>query len=376
MALRALGKAPIAAGVLAVAVITGGTAYAMTRPAQPSVRQPDVVASVADVTKGSPPVYLEADLNGRNEQTRSTHVGDPRGTATELLRIKGNQITFEITWQNLGAPTAARIHAGAAGMTGNAVIPMVTAPMSDTLTAVAGSITVNNAGVLARLATSPSQFYLDMGNAQYPGGAVRGQFRRIAPVDFQRIMHVGPFAALNSGDQEAAAGDNDARATAFLGFGATSINYAVSWTGLNSPTSFTINQGAVGMNGGRAATLFLAPHGLVPAINAVAGAVMNVPAKTVAAMKADPAMFYTNLTTAKFPLGAARGQLFLAPPTTTTMPTPTTMPTMPTTPAKPTTTAPVKPTTTMPTRPTMPTQPTQPTQPVMTSPSAPAPPHW
>ena len=375
MALRALGKAQIAAGVLAVAVITGGTAYAMTRPAQPTAQQPDVVASVADVTKGAPPVYLEADLNGRNVQTKSAHssMGDPRGTAVELLRIKGNQITFEITWQNLGVPTVARIHAGAPGMTGNAVIPMVTAPMADTLTAIEGSVTVNNAGLLARLIGSPSQYYLDMGNAKYPGGAVRGQFRRIAPVDFQRIMHVGPFAALNSGDQEVTTmGANDARATAFLGFGATSINYAVSWTGLNSPTGFTINQGGVGMNGAPAATLFVAPRGLVPAINAVAGVALNVPAKAIAAMKANPAMFYTNLTTAKFPLGAVRGQLFLTPPSATTMPTTmptTTMPTMPTT-------TPVKPTTTMPTRPTMPTQPSQPTQPGMTTSNTPAPPHW
>jgi hypothetical protein len=369
MALRDLRKTSIAVGVLAAAVVSGGTAYAMTRPAQPTAQHPDVVASVADVTKGAAPVYLEADLNGRNEQTKSAHsaMGDPRGTAVELLRIKGNQVTFEITWQNLGAPTAARIHAGAAGMTGTAVIPMVTAPMSDTLTAVAGSVTVNNAGLLGRLAGNPSQYYLDMGNAKYPSGAVRGQFRRIAPVDFQRIMHVGPFAALNTGD-------NDARATAFLGFGATSINYAVSWTGLNSPTSFTINQGSVDMNGGRIATLFLAPHGLVPAINAVAGAVLNVPAKTIAAMKAEPAMFYTNLTTAKFPLGAVRGQLFMVPPSATTMPAPTTTMPMTTAPMKPTTTAPMKPTTT--TRPTMPTQPTQPTQPVMTSPNSPAPPHW
>lgn len=367
----ALRKTPIVLGVLTAAVVSGGTAYAMTRPAQPAAPQPDVVASVADVTAGSAPIYLEADLNGRNELTRTAHpaMGDPRGSAVELLRIKGNQIAFEITWRNLGAPTAARIHAGAAGTSGASVIPMVTAPMSDTLTAVAGSITVDNARLLARLIGDPSQYYLDMGNAKYPGGAVRGQFRRIAPVDFQRILHTGPFAALNSGDQEVAStGDNDARATAFLGFGSTSVNYAVSWTGLTSPTSFTLNQGAVGMNGGRTATLFLAPHGLAPAITAVAGAVLNVPAKTIAALKANPAMFYTNLTTAKFPLGAARGQLFMVPPSTpTTMPTTMTAPPTPPTTPMPTTTTPMKPTTTMP---------TQPTQPGMTSPSTPAPPHW
>jgi hypothetical protein len=369
----ALRKTPLVLGALAAAVVSAGTAYAMTttRSAQP---QPELAASVADFTSGSPTtVYLEADLNGRSEQTRTagSTMGDPRGSAVELLRIRGNQVAFEITWHSLAAPTAAQVHTGASGTTGSPVIPMLTAPMSGTVTAVAGSVAVNDPKLLARLANNPDQFYLNIGDATYPHGAVRGQFRRIAPVDLQRIMHVGPLAALNSGDQEVSVpGDGNARASAFLGLGATSINYAVSWTGLTSPTAFTVDPGAVGANGAPAATLFSSPRGLAPAITAVAGTAMNVPATTIAAIKADPAKFYTNLTTARFPAGAARGQLFL---TTSTVPT-TTMPTsnMPTT-TVPTTTLPAKPTTTMPTQPTMPTQTTMPTQP---SASTPAPPHW
>ena len=369
----ALRKTPIVIGVLAAAVVSAGTAYAMATTSSPSSGQhPDTVA-VADVTAGSAnTIYLEADLNGGNERTMANRsaMGDPHGTAVELLRIKGNQVAFEITWQHLGAPTIAQVHSGAAGMSGAPVMPMVTAPMSDTLTAVAGSVTVNSAKMLARLVSNPNQFYLNVGTAKYPNGAVRGQFRRIGPVDFERILHVGPFAALNSGGQEVSTGDNEAHATAFLGLGTTSISYAVSWTGLNSPTTFAVDQGAVGMNGEPVANLFVAPRGIAPAITEVAGVTMNVPARTIAAIKANPAMFYTNLTTARFPLGAVRGQLFLVPPSMTTT---TTMPT--TTPMKPTTTMPTRPT--MPTtQPSMPTQPMQPTQTTMPSASTPAPPHW
>lgn len=366
----ALRKTPIVIGVLAAAVVSGGAAFAMATTSSSSP-QPEAVASVADFTSGSPmTVYLEADLNGRNEMSKSgrSAMGDPRGTAVELLRIKGNQITFEITWHNLGAPTVARVHAGSAGTNGSSVIPMMTAPMSSTLTAVAGSVTVNDPRLLVRLVNNPNQFYVNLGNAKYPGGAVRGQFRKVAPVDFQQILHVGPFAALNSGDQEVSAtGATNARATAFLALGTTTINYAVSWTGVTSPTGFMVDQGAVGMAGAPVATLFAAPGGLIPSINAVAGAVMNVPAKTIAAIKANPAMFYTNLTSAKLPLGAVRGQLFLTTTPMTTAPT-TTMPTT-TMPMKPTTTMPTQPTTTMP-----PT--TMPTMPVQPSVSTPAPPHW
>ena len=370
-----LRKTPLVIGVLVATTVSGGVAYAMTTTTQSSGPHPETVASVADFTSGSPTtVYLEADLNGRNEQMKAapSAMGDPHGSATEVLRIKGNQVTFEITWHNLAAPTVARVHSGAAGMAGGAVMSMMAAPMSGTVTAVDGSVTVNNPQLLTRLVNNPGQFYLNVGTAKYPGGAVRGQFRRIAPVDFQRILHVGPFAAVNSGDQEVpAAGNANAHANAFLGLGATSINYAVSWNGLSSPTAFTLDQGAVGVNGAPATTLFAAPHGLDPAITAVAGTASNVSARTIAALKADPAMFYTNLTTARFPAGAVRGQLFLAAPVTTTVPPVPTTSTMPTMPTKPTTTMPMMPTTS-----TRPTQPTQPMQPTMPSVSTPAPPHW
>ena len=139
----ALRKTPIVVGVLAAAVVSGWYRLRDDQAAPPSAPHPDLVASVADFTSGSPTtVYLEADLNGRNEQTTArSATGDPRGSAVELLRIKGNQVTFEITWHNLAPPTAARMHAGASGSTGGAVISMVTAPMSGTLTAVAGSVT-------------------------------------------------------------------------------------------------------------------------------------------------------------------------------------------------------------------------------------------
>jgi hypothetical protein len=361
-------RTPIAIGVLTIVALSGGAAYAVTTTAQSSALRSPVAASVTDFTSHpAATVYLEADLNGKNEQTKApqTPMGDPRGSAMEILRIRGNQVAFEISWQNLAAPTTDKVHAGAAGTAGASVIPMLTQPMSDTLTAVAGTVTVNDRTMLNRLVGKPSQFYANFGDARYPNGAVRGQFRTIGPVDFERILHVGPFAALGGGDQEVFAGGSaNARTTAFLGLGTSSINYAVSWTGVNSPTAFTVNKGAVGANGALAATLFVAPRGLAPSITAVAGTAMNVPASTIAAVKASPAMFHSSLTTAGFPGGAARGQLFLTAPTT-----PTTIPTMPT---QPTTTMPAP--TTMPTQPT--TMPTQPTMPTMPTGTAPAPPHW
>jgi hypothetical protein len=166
------------------------------------------------------------------------------------------------------------------------------------------------------------------------------------------------------------AGDPNARATVFLGANTTSLNYAAIWSGVTSPTALNVNVGAAGADGNQVAALFRAPHGLNPTIIAVAGTVANVPAKTLAVLKADPAAFHTNLLTGRFPAGAARGQLFAPTAVTTTTPPTTTKPTtMPTT-TKPTVTP------TMPTKQPTTTMPTVPDtgMPVVTGTNAP--PHW
>jgi hypothetical protein len=139
---------------------------------------------------------------------------------------------------------------------------------------------------------------------------------------------------------------------------------------VNSPTALNVNVGASGADGNLVAALFRAPRGLNATIIAVAGTVTNVPMKTLAVIRANPAAFHTNLLTGRFPAGAARGQLFAPTAATTTVPTTTTKP-MPTTMPMPT--MPTKRPTTQPTT-TMPTVPDTGMPPVVTPTNAP--PHW
>jgi hypothetical protein len=373
----ALRRTPIALGVLAAAVLTGGAAYAVAATAHPTHLTASAARTLSDVSQGSArTVYLQADLNGRNEQLTSgmAAAGAPQATATEILRIRGNQVAYWLSWHNLGAPTVAHVRQAASGQAGAVAMTELSAPLPGTVTAIAGIVTVPSGRMLTRMVNNPGAFYVNVGTNAFPTGAVRGQFHTVGPVDLNRILHVGPLAAVGSGDQEMPnAGSPNAHTTAFLALGMNSISYAITWSGVNSPTSASVNRGGVGANGNAIATLFTARGGLPASITAIGGTVNGVSANAIAAIRANPSTFHTNLFTRAMPGGAARGQLFMTAPAA-----PTTNPTMPTTTppmtmTQPMTTTPTRPTATMPTT-TMPMMPTT----GMTQPSinTPAPPHW
>ncbi|HWC84686.1 MAG TPA: CHRD domain-containing protein [Pseudonocardiaceae bacterium] len=379
-----LPKTPLVVGVLAAA-LSGGAAVAVvaTSSSRPTTH-PE--ASLTSATGPSDEIFLEADLSGHAEAVKSAAAGDPHGTATEILRIKGTQVSYAITWQNLSSPTAVHVQQGADTAAGPVAFDLLGNALPDTVTSVLGTITVPDAPLLARLITAPSQFYGNLGTGAYPSGAVRGQFRRIAPVDLTKVLRIGQFEAVGSGDQEVPmsgmtnAGDQAAHSVTHIGIGSGSLSYATTWSGVSSPTAENINSGMAGANGDLAATLFSAPHGLPASVTAVAGTVPSVPASALTALKAGPAAFHTNLLTAQFPTGAARGQLFATmSPTPTTKPVPTTPTTKPTaTTTAPTTTKPAPPTKPTMTPTTKPTETTTPGAPVTTTGSIPTDPgnHW
>jgi hypothetical protein len=343
----------LAVAALAATVVSSAGAYAAFTAAHPTAPTSNTAVTVADfATNPAGAVFLQADLSGRSAALIS-------GQALVTLRIARNRIMYEIAWQNIPAPSGMRLQQGA---TGSVSMNLMPATMPSSINAIAGVVTANNSTVNALLA-NPNGF---IANLSTPLGAAGGQFRRIGSFDFNRILHVGQLTSVDSGDQEVpAAGDPNAHATVFLGANATTLNYAATWSGVNSPTALNVNMGADGADGNLVAALFHAPRGLNATIIAVAGSVANVPAKTLAALKADPAAFHTNLLTGRFPAGAARGQLFGQVAATTTVPTTTPITTRPTT-TKPT----------MPTKSTTTTMPTAPDTGMPTVTPTYAPPHW
>jgi hypothetical protein len=269
-----------------------------------------------DPTGGA--TFLAAVLDGRNEVpvAGGPAVDDPDGQAIEVLRVKGNQISFAIKWRNLGPIVAGHIHAGASGVNGPVQVPFFGAGLSDPgLEATVGSVTVSDPALLTNLTTNPGNFYANLHTSEFPGGAVRGQLHKLShAVDLNAVLRGGPLGAVLSGDQEvpgaAPVGDPDGHATAFVGTHGGKLDYAFTWSGIAAPTNGHIHQGTVGVNGPVVAPLFAAPTGLPSSVTGVAGSVRGLAPDVLRQISSSPNGFYANLHTAEFSGGAVRGQLF------------------------------------------------------------------
>ena len=108
-----------------------------------------------------------AVLTGANE----VPAADPDGLGFAVITINGTTLNYTIFVQNIGAPTAAHIHTGGAGQNGNVFVGFNV----NTLTNGTLPITTEVANAIN---ASPSGFYVNVHNAEFPNGAVRGQLAR------------------------------------------------------------------------------------------------------------------------------------------------------------------------------------------------------
>jgi hypothetical protein len=116
--------------------------------------------ATAAMQKGS----LHAALTGKAE----TPKGDPDGSGTAEVKITGTKVCWEIHVAKVGTIMAAHIHKGKPGVAGPVVVPFGAAFKSKGCTTASASLT-------AAILKSPSAYYVNVHNAKYPGGALRGQ---------------------------------------------------------------------------------------------------------------------------------------------------------------------------------------------------------
>lgn len=129
---------------------------------------------------------LEADLDGRREVATGASnngiVGDPDGRGEAyVFGIDGDSTTlcYVLVVDKVATATAAHIHEGAEGANGP-VVANLAAPgdgnAADCLTeGEAGKFPTGEAGIVQRILENPRDFYVNVHNADYPGGAIRGQ---------------------------------------------------------------------------------------------------------------------------------------------------------------------------------------------------------
>jgi hypothetical protein len=107
---------------------------------------------------------LHATLTGKAE----TPKGDPDGSGTAEVKVNGKQVCWEIHAAKVGTLMAAHIHKGKPGVAGPVVVPFGATYKSK------GCSTASTA-LAAAILKNPSAYYVNVHNAKYPGGALRGQ---------------------------------------------------------------------------------------------------------------------------------------------------------------------------------------------------------
>lgn len=109
---------------------------------------------------------LHATLSGKVEVPK----GDPDGAGTAEVKITGTTVCWEIKASKVARLVAAHIHKGRAGVAGPVVVPFGRTYKSK------GCVKAP-AAVAAAIKRNPSAYYVNVHNAKYPAGALRGQLR-------------------------------------------------------------------------------------------------------------------------------------------------------------------------------------------------------
>jgi hypothetical protein len=147
-----------------------------------NIHTPDFTAGAVrgQLRKGSPDLSgldpnLRARLLGRNEVPGP---GDPDGSGFALVRAKGTTVCFVLSWRRIAAPAAAHIHAGGRRVAGPVVVdllPGVTGALPASISAVDGCVGDVDRKLVKAIKAKPRAYYVNIHNADYPDGAIRGQ---------------------------------------------------------------------------------------------------------------------------------------------------------------------------------------------------------
>ncbi len=108
---------------------------------------------------------------------------DGRGTAKLDIDTKSNEICWSVRFDNTGTPNRGHIHSGAKGVNGGIVVPLFElVGMPDDVRNDAlekghldGCVEGVDPTLVADIVAHPDAYYVNLHNARYPGGAMRGQ---------------------------------------------------------------------------------------------------------------------------------------------------------------------------------------------------------
>ncbi len=100
--------------------------------------------------------------------------GDPDGSGEGTVTIDSetNQVSWEFSYSNIEEPTAMHIHEGAAGQSGGVVVALTVDKGPDGKLV---GLTNASAEAVQKILAAPANYYVNIHNSEYRGGAIRGQ---------------------------------------------------------------------------------------------------------------------------------------------------------------------------------------------------------
>ncbi len=124
------------------------------------------------MAQGAP---LAAELSGANEVAG----GDPDGTGEAFITLNPGlrEVCYQLSVSDIAPATGAHIHRAPAGVNGPVVVALA-APTSGFSSGCAEGVSRE---LIMEIVRTPWEFYVNVHNATFPGGAVRGQLDRPIP---------------------------------------------------------------------------------------------------------------------------------------------------------------------------------------------------
>jgi hypothetical protein len=130
---------------------------------------------------------LSAKLSGSNE----VGGGDPNGSGTAAVKVRGTEICFDLKWSGFEA-IMSHIHKAPAGTNGDVVVPFFTSESPLDANSKSGCVSAKESVVKA-IAANPSNYYVNVHSPEFPKGAARGQLA-VAGANDQLAFTGGPMS--------------------------------------------------------------------------------------------------------------------------------------------------------------------------------------
>lgn len=103
--------------------------------------------------------------------------GDPNGAGRATIKLypKRGRVCYRLSWHRIGDPLAAHIHEGRRDEAGDIVVELFATTDALPFSAVKGCVGGVPRGEIRDIKEHPGRYYVNVHNAKYQDGAIRGQ---------------------------------------------------------------------------------------------------------------------------------------------------------------------------------------------------------